>query len=170
MEQLVSWSIFCLLVLLLCLLRLAAGRAFVGAFFLVMAVGVDVALVLLAPDLFVGLGTDAPSSRPTDGSSERGAARDLNARDLDRAALLYAEDCEYVNRAYGIELRGQVGQRANMRAFLGVGDAHARSRVPTQAGPQTLAKRRVEPLEGPLHAPSREPSVDGFPGRKVHGQ
>jgi hypothetical protein len=40
--------------------------------------------------------------------------------------LLYAEDCEYVNRAYGIELRGRDGQRANMQAFLGVGDAHAR--------------------------------------------
>ena len=58
--------------------------------------------------------------------AHRGAARDLNARNLDRAALLYAEDCEYVNRAYGIELRGRDGQRANMQAFLGVGDAHAR--------------------------------------------
>lgn len=41
-----------------------------------------------------------------------------NAPDLDRAASLYAEDCEYVNRAYGIELRGRDGQRANMQAFL----------------------------------------------------
>jgi len=41
-----------------------------------------------------------------------------NAPDLDRAALLYAEDCEYVNLAYGIELRGREGQRANMQAFL----------------------------------------------------
>jgi uncharacterized protein (TIGR02246 family) len=41
-----------------------------------------------------------------------------NAADLDRAALLYAEDCEYVNLAYGIELRGRESQRANMQAFL----------------------------------------------------
>ncbi len=41
-----------------------------------------------------------------------------NAPDLDRAALLYAEDCEYVNRAYGIEVKGRDAQRANMRAFL----------------------------------------------------
>ena len=40
-----------------------------------------------------------------------------NAPDLDRAALLYAEDCRYVNRAYGIEVKGRDGQRANMQAF-----------------------------------------------------
>jgi hypothetical protein len=60
MEQLVSWSVFCLLVLVLCLLRPNAGRIFVGIFFLIMAIGVNVVLVLVAPDLFVGLGTDAP--------------------------------------------------------------------------------------------------------------
>ena len=41
-----------------------------------------------------------------------------NEPDLDRAALLYAEDCRYVNRAYGIEVKGRDGQRANMQAFL----------------------------------------------------
>lgn len=41
-----------------------------------------------------------------------------NAPDLDRAALLYAEDCEYVNRAHGIEVKGRDGQRANMQTFL----------------------------------------------------
>jgi hypothetical protein len=60
MEQLVPWTIFCLLVLVLCLLRPGAGRIFVGVFFLIMAIGVNVVLVLVAPDLFVGLGTDAP--------------------------------------------------------------------------------------------------------------
>jgi hypothetical protein len=60
MEQLVPWSIFCLLVLVLCLLRPGAGRIFVGVFFLIMAIGVNVVLVLVAPDSFVGLGTDAP--------------------------------------------------------------------------------------------------------------
>jgi hypothetical protein len=52
--------VFCLLVLLLCLVRPYAGRIFVGIFFLIMAVGVNVVLVLVAPDQFVALGTDAP--------------------------------------------------------------------------------------------------------------
>ena len=54
------WAVFCLLVLLLCLVRPYAGRIFVGIFFLIMAVGVNVVLVLVAPDQFVALGTDAP--------------------------------------------------------------------------------------------------------------
>ena len=41
-----------------------------------------------------------------------------NAPDLDRAALLYAEDCRYVNRAFGIRIEGRGTQRANMQAFL----------------------------------------------------
>jgi hypothetical protein len=56
----VPWAVFCLLVLLLCLVRPYAGRIFVGIFFLIMAVGVNVVLVLVAPDQFVALGTDAP--------------------------------------------------------------------------------------------------------------
>ena len=48
------------MVLLLCLVRPYAGRIFVGIFFLIMAVGVNVVLVLVAPDQFVALGTDAP--------------------------------------------------------------------------------------------------------------
>jgi hypothetical protein len=54
----VPWSVFCLLVLLLCLVRPYAGRIFVGIFFLIMAVGVNVVLVLVAPDQFVALGTE----------------------------------------------------------------------------------------------------------------
>jgi steroid delta-isomerase-like uncharacterized protein len=42
-----------------------------------------------------------------------------NAPDLDRAALLYAEDCRYVNRSLGIRIEGREAQRANMQAFLG---------------------------------------------------
>ena len=42
-----------------------------------------------------------------------------NAPDLDRAAFLYAEDCEYVNRALGIEVKGRAGQRA-LKRRLGV--------------------------------------------------
>ena len=41
-----------------------------------------------------------------------------NAPDLDRAALLYAEDCRYVNHALGIRIEGRDAQRANMQAFL----------------------------------------------------
>jgi hypothetical protein len=45
-------------------LRPYAGRIFVGVFFLVMAVGVNVVLVLVAPEQFVALGTDAPVLPP----------------------------------------------------------------------------------------------------------
>lgn len=58
MEQLVPWSVFCFLILALCLIRPGAGRIFVGLFFLVMAIGVNVVLVLAAPDQFVALGTE----------------------------------------------------------------------------------------------------------------
>ena len=57
-----------------------------------------------------------------DTDATRGLIEELleayNAPDLDRAASLYAEDCEYVNRAHGIEVRGRDVQRANMQAFL----------------------------------------------------
>ncbi len=58
MQQLITFAVFCLLVLLLCLVRPYAGRIFVGIFFLIMAVGVNVVLVLVAPDQFVALGTE----------------------------------------------------------------------------------------------------------------
>ena len=41
-----------------------------------------------------------------------------NAPDLDRAALLYAEDCRYANRSLGIRIEGRGAQRVNMQAFL----------------------------------------------------
>ncbi len=41
-----------------------------------------------------------------------------NEPDLDRAALLYAEDCRYVNRALGIRIEGRGAQRVNMQTFL----------------------------------------------------
>jgi hypothetical protein len=41
-------------------LRPHVGRVFVGVFFLIMAVAVNVVLVLVAPEQFVALGTDAP--------------------------------------------------------------------------------------------------------------
>jgi hypothetical protein len=57
-QQLITFAVFSLLVLLLCLVRPGAGRIFLGIFFLVMAIGVNVVLVLISPDLFVGLGTN----------------------------------------------------------------------------------------------------------------
>ena len=58
MQQLITFALFSLLVLLLCLVRPGAGRIFMGIFFLVMAIGVNVLLVLVAPNLFVALGTN----------------------------------------------------------------------------------------------------------------
>ena len=50
---------------------------------------------------------------------------------------------------------------------LGVGDARARERIPTQATPQQLAQGGVEPLEGAIDAPLPEPVVDVVPRREV---
>src|SRR5918995_73752 len=58
MQQLTTFALFSLLVLLLCLVRPGAGRILVGLFFLVMAIGVNVVLVFVAPDQFVALGTN----------------------------------------------------------------------------------------------------------------
>lgn len=58
MQQLITSVVFSLLVLLLCLVRPNAGRIFLGNFFLVMAIGVNVVLVLISPNLFVALGTN----------------------------------------------------------------------------------------------------------------
>ena len=60
MGQLVPSLVFYLFVLVLCLARPGAGRIFLGIFFLIMAVGVNVVIALLSPDLFVGLGANAP--------------------------------------------------------------------------------------------------------------
>lgn len=60
MAQLIPWLVFCLLIFVLCLSKPAAGRIFMGIFFLVMAVGVNVVLVLISPGQFVVLGTGAP--------------------------------------------------------------------------------------------------------------
>jgi hypothetical protein len=59
MEQLIPWLIFCIAVAVFCLLRPSAARIFVGVFFIVMAVGVNVVLTLVAPDQFMKLG-EAP--------------------------------------------------------------------------------------------------------------
>jgi len=59
MQQLMIWAVFCSLVLVLCLLRPNAGRIFVGIFFLVMAIGVNVVMVFVDPDSYIGLGADS---------------------------------------------------------------------------------------------------------------
>jgi hypothetical protein len=59
MQQLIVWAVFCLLVLVLCLLRPNAGRIFLGIFFLVMAIGVNVVTVFVDPNSYIGLGADS---------------------------------------------------------------------------------------------------------------
>lgn len=59
MQQLVIWTVFCSLVLALCLVRPNAGRVFIGLFFLVMAIGVNVVSVFVDPDSYIGLGADS---------------------------------------------------------------------------------------------------------------
>ena len=59
MQQLMIWAVFCSLVLVLCLLRPNAGRIFLGIFFLVMAIGVNVVTVIVDPNSYIGLGADS---------------------------------------------------------------------------------------------------------------
>jgi hypothetical protein len=59
MQQLIIWAVFCLAILVLCLLRPNAGRIFVGLFFLVMAIGVNVVMVFVDPNSYIGLGADS---------------------------------------------------------------------------------------------------------------
>jgi hypothetical protein len=59
MQQLIIWAVFSLLVLILCVLRPNAGRVFLGLFFMVMAIGVNVVMVFVDPDSYIGLGADS---------------------------------------------------------------------------------------------------------------
>lgn len=59
LQQTVVWAVACLAALGLALWRPNVGRVVLGAFFILMALGVNVVFVLLAPDGFVKLGTDA---------------------------------------------------------------------------------------------------------------
>jgi hypothetical protein len=58
-QELIVWAVFCLLVLVLCLVRPNAGRIFLGIFFLVMAIGVNVVMVFVDPNSYIGLGADS---------------------------------------------------------------------------------------------------------------
>jgi hypothetical protein len=64
MAQLIPAAVFFLAVLALCTLRPGAGRIFLGLFYLVMAIGINVVLVVAAPHQFVALGTAAPLVPP----------------------------------------------------------------------------------------------------------
>ena len=59
-QQTLIWATVCLAALGLCLWRPELGRVILGIFFVVMAIGVNIVLVLVSPDGFIKLGTDAP--------------------------------------------------------------------------------------------------------------
>lgn len=59
LERLLVASLFNFAVLLLCLWRPNWGRIFLGMFFIVMAIGVHVVLVLTAPAAYLGFGATA---------------------------------------------------------------------------------------------------------------
>lgn len=59
LERLLVAALFNLAVLLLCLWRPNWGRVFLGLFFIVMAIGVHVVLVLTAPAAYLGFGATA---------------------------------------------------------------------------------------------------------------
>jgi hypothetical protein len=60
LQQTLIWTIVCLSAVGLCLWRPGLGRIILGSFFIVMAIGVNIVFVLVAPDGFVKLGTNAP--------------------------------------------------------------------------------------------------------------
>ncbi|WP_024820801.1 hypothetical protein [Arthrobacter sp. 31Y] len=60
MEQLIPWLVFCTAFLALSLWKPGVARIFLGVFFILMAVAVNLVLSFLSPDLFLALGTDDP--------------------------------------------------------------------------------------------------------------
>ncbi len=59
-QQTIIWGGFCLLALAAALIWPRPARRFLGGFFIVMALGVNLVFVLVNPAGFVGIGTDAP--------------------------------------------------------------------------------------------------------------
>jgi hypothetical protein len=74
-QQTIIWAAICLVALGLALWRPGAGRRALGIFFIIMAVGVNVVFVLVAPDGFVDLGTSAPLLPPYEWVFEHVVAR-----------------------------------------------------------------------------------------------
>ncbi len=64
LQQTLVWALVCVGALGLSLWRPNLARVVLGVFFIVMALGVNVAFVLVDPDGFVRLGTDAPLLAP----------------------------------------------------------------------------------------------------------
>lgn len=64
MSPLLVSAAFAVLVLAVCWFWPGVGRAFMGVFFLLMAVGVNLPLVFMAPHLFVEIGTADPLVGP----------------------------------------------------------------------------------------------------------
>ncbi|MEC5191014.1 MULTISPECIES: hypothetical protein [unclassified Arthrobacter] len=60
MEQLILWLVFCTAFLALSLWKPGAARIFLGVFFILMAVAVNLVLSFVAPEVFLSLGTDDP--------------------------------------------------------------------------------------------------------------
>jgi hypothetical protein len=60
LQQTLVWAVVCVGALGLSLWRPNIGRVVLGVFFIVMALGVNVVFVLVDPDGFVKLGTNAP--------------------------------------------------------------------------------------------------------------
>jgi hypothetical protein len=63
-QQTIIWGAFCFVALAAAVRWPRLCRVGLGVFFIIMALGVNVVYVLVAPDGFVKLGTDAPLLRP----------------------------------------------------------------------------------------------------------
>lgn len=59
MSPVITWLIFVLLVSLFCLAKPNAARIFLGFFFLVMAIGINVVMVLTNPQSYIQMGQNA---------------------------------------------------------------------------------------------------------------
>jgi hypothetical protein len=59
-QQTVIWGVFCLAALAAASRRPRVSRVVLGVFFIVMALGINVVLAIVAPDNFVAIGTATP--------------------------------------------------------------------------------------------------------------
>jgi hypothetical protein len=64
LEQLIVSILFSIAALVLCAARPDVGCIVLGIFYLIMAIGVNLVLVIVAPDQFVALGTSEPLLAP----------------------------------------------------------------------------------------------------------
>jgi hypothetical protein len=59
MDPFIIWLTFVVLVLLLCLIKPNAARIFLGFFFLVMAIGINIVTVVIDPQSYIEMGKNA---------------------------------------------------------------------------------------------------------------